>query len=71
MFTEQELEQYWQDYGNRWIECYNKKLKAKCAMAAVAIGLWVEDQEGESEEAEEWVRNCLEFGLFEVRELRE
>jgi hypothetical protein len=66
-----DLDYYWQHYGGRWIECYDKKLKAKCALAAVAIGLWVEDQEGEVEEAEEWILNCLEFGLFEVMELRE
>ena len=66
-----DLDYYWQQYGGRWIECYDKKLKAKCALAAVAIGLWVEDQEAEVEEAEEWILNCLEFGLFEVMELRE
>jgi len=71
MISEQMLEQYWQDYGDRWIECYDKKLKAKCALAAVVIGLWVEDQDGELEEDEEWILNCLEFGLFEGRELRE
>jgi hypothetical protein len=66
--TEYDLEQYWQDYGERWIEFYNKEIKPKCAMAALALGLWVEDQEGKAE-PEQWVKNCLRKGLFEVRDL--
>jgi len=35
-------------------------------MAALVVGLWVEDQEGESD-AEEWVQKCLEKGLFKIK----
>jgi hypothetical protein len=68
MVDERVLEQYWRDYGERWVEFYNKTVKPKCAMAAVAVGLWLEDQEGDLEVAEEWMKNCLEFGLFEIEE---
>jgi hypothetical protein len=68
MIDQRVLERYWRDYGERWIEFYDKKIRPKCAMAAVAVGFWLEDQEGESEEVEEWVVNCLEKGLFEVEE---
>ena len=68
MIDAQTLERYWQAYGERWIEFYDKRVKPKCALAVVAVGLWVEDQEGELQEAEEWMMNCLEFGLFEVKE---
>lgn len=64
--TKRDLDEYWEAYGGRWIEFYDKKIKAKCAMAAVAVGLWVEDQEGQSE-AERWVVNCMNKGLFEVK----
>jgi hypothetical protein len=65
--SDYDLEQYWEDYGERWIEFGDKKIKPKCAMAAVAVGVWLEDQEGETE-AEEWVINCMNKGLFEIQE---
>jgi hypothetical protein len=59
------LEQYWADDGERWLEFGGRRIKAKCTMAALAVGVWVEDQEGETN-AEEWVLTCIQFGLFEI-----
>jgi len=63
--SDYDLELYWEAYGRRWIEFYDKKIRAKSTMAALVVGLWLEDQEGESD-AEEWVQKCLEKGLFEI-----
>ena len=63
--SDYDLDEYWTAYGERWIEFYGRKIKPKCALAAVALGVWVEDQTGETE-AERWVKKCLEKGLFEI-----
>jgi hypothetical protein len=70
MNHERVLEEYWRDYGRRWIEFYDMKIRPKCTMAAVAVGRFLEDQEGESE-AEEWVVECMKQGLFEIVEMYE
>jgi hypothetical protein len=63
--SDYDLELYWEHYGKRWIEFGGKKIRAKSTMAALAVGLWLEDQEDETD-AEEWVQMCLEKGLFEI-----
>jgi hypothetical protein len=63
--SDYDFEYYWKVYGKRWIEFGDKKIRAKCPMAAVAVGVWLEDQEGETE-AEEWVQTGIKKGLFEI-----
>jgi hypothetical protein len=60
-------EHYWKEYSMRWIPYYLVQLKPKCSLAAIALGLWFEDKEGEIwEESEEWVNTCLQYGLYEM-----
>lgn len=68
--TIETLEGYW-DYceqGEMWIEFYQWKIRAKCSMAAMAVGKWTADQEGDNKDLiEGWILECMAWGLFEVR----
>jgi hypothetical protein len=62
-----DLTYYWGLYDGTWHHFYQFLIMPKCAMAALAYGAYLEDQEGVTD-AEEWVLQCMNFGLFEMRE---
>ena len=67
MSRQEILNSYQESYGHREVEFYQwGKIKPKCTMAALVLGLWLEDQEGEFSEVEQWIGNCCSLGLFKV-----
>lgn len=65
--TEEDREWYWEVYSKHWVPWYLIKIQPKCSLAAIALGLWLEREEGEKEEIEEWINTCLQYGLYKIR----